>query len=123
MVIKMLKSSSQPLGELLRRGTFGTCDFLFGRKLQVATVTKAGLPQPLQWVQISRGHSFVQLLPALFQSNSYVRDALLDDLPEQRGHVHQASVIWVVEPRLDGDPVIWLKQEILSYVVNNDGSI
>ena len=116
-------SSSQPFGKLLRRGGLETRDFSFGRKLLVTAVTKAGLPQPLLRIQLSGGHCFVQLIPALFQSDSYVRDALLDYLPEQRGHVHQAGVVRVVEPRLDGYPVVRLKQEILSYVVNNDGSI
>ena len=116
-------SSSHSLRQLLRLGSLGTGDFFFGRKLLVTAITNANLPQPLHWVDLTRGHCLKQLFPALFQGNPNVRDTLFNYLPEQWSHIHQCRVVRVIEPRLDGDPVVRLQQEILSYVVYYDSSI
>ena len=89
----------------------------------VTPVTKAQLPKSLHRIDFPRCNSLQQLLFALPQSNPNVWDALLDNLPKQRSHLHKGCVIRIVKPGLYCDAVIGLQQEVLRYVVNYDGSI
>lgn len=89
----------------------------------VTPVTEAQLPKSLHRVDFSGCNRLQQLLLALAESYSNVRNALLNDLPEQWGHFNERCIIRVVEPGLYCDAIVWLQQEVLRYVVNNDGTI
>ena len=67
----------------------------------------------------SLGYLFQHLVPKLPESISHVGTLLLHDLFQERGQLRECRIIFVVEPTLNKDSVIWLQLEVLSHVVYN----
>ena len=50
-----------------------------------------------------------------------IHTAIFGDLEQQRGQLKQSGVLWIVNPSLYGNAVLWLETEVLLKIVDDYG--